>query len=563
MQPLGYSIEQTSLSAQPLDLPDTSSKITVVASDVVKNLLDRVKISILDFTGKSSIALSSVGLAASLGMLLASMDDKDKKAMILGIPVEALTDELETEIHKELGQLSLKHAYVKHLGQKQAISCTNFIATKDATRDEQFEKRLSECYQTEKLECPVSCIADVTETYINDGKINNLFGGYSEAQRHEITAAIVNAMSFDFKGIWETSASSDKITTGNFICTTEIDLKKVKMMSTTDNFPIADNGQFIAIAKELKSVNGENLRLVAIKPRVESTSTITFLDSETIDHLIERLNDNKMTLNVKLPKINMETCENQLFKRIHQACEINTLAAVDLSKLGKQADQNLNMIQKITVTVDEQDTCNPLTNAEKTTVKDDPETPDFEFLCPGYIGIVDSEGNRLLDLVIKDDRFLETVENPDSDDLMFDSFDDSDSDDDLTPKRNYTFDARWYAVQKSANNIKNIEDAIETRINEFLSNPLRYGDMTILIQHRFNQDEELEIINARVKCLPEIDIDVVSLDDAKKLKKRILELIGEEYEDLLRLEDFIEYFRVEVQSNAWDALLEKLTASKS
>lgn len=88
---------------QPFNLPDSSFETTSQASDIVKKLLDKVSLGILSAKGvrdDESKVVSSTSLAPVLGMLLACMDDKARKAAVLGISEEQLTDELETQIHK-------------------------------------------------------------------------------------------------------------------------------------------------------------------------------------------------------------------------------------------------------------------------------------------------------------------------------------------------------------------------------------------------------------------------------------------------------------------------------
>lgn len=96
------SLSQT-MQWQPSNIPATSFEITSQASKIVKKLMNKLSLAILCTQGEKddkSKVVSSVSLTPVVGMILLSMDDKARKALILGIPEESLTDELETEIHK-------------------------------------------------------------------------------------------------------------------------------------------------------------------------------------------------------------------------------------------------------------------------------------------------------------------------------------------------------------------------------------------------------------------------------------------------------------------------------
>ncbi|WP_257296020.1 serpin family protein [Endozoicomonas sp. YOMI1] len=254
----------------------------------------------------------------------------------------------------------------------------------------------------------------VTESFVNNKtneKIKTLFDDYSDAGRKQITAVIGNVM--EFRGVWKNSFSSTETALGEFQCESGAIINNVKMMCATDRCHVASTIEFEAIAKEFRSVNGEDLKLVAIIPSIRSATAINNLDSETINHLIGNLNEHQMELELKLPKLDVvDSCDSDLLKKISRALGIS-IEAEDLSRLGQLSRQELNIIQKIKTSIDEKGAQGAIATAAAIVLREcfiEPDEeepiPYFHFDCPGYIAIVDSKGNRLLELIIKDGSFL-------------------------------------------------------------------------------------------------------------------------------------------------------------
>ncbi|WP_422137970.1 serpin family protein [Endozoicomonas sp. ALC020] len=552
---------------QPSNMPATSFEITSQASDIVKKLINKVSIGILctqDAKDHKSKVISSVSLAPVLGMLLLCMDDKAKKALILEIPEESLTDELETEIHKKLGEFSKDHPYGSH--PDQLISCANFIASAFCVRFEQFEKILSECYLTQKLEGAFWDVADVTEAFVKDktkGKIEKLFDGLNE-----VKAVIGNVI--DCRAVWEDSFSPDETAAGRFLCANGTCIDNVKMMSKTETVQCASNRRFRAIAKEFQSVNGEDLKLVAIKPHNKSATAIDKLDSDTINELTEQLNHRQAEYTLTLPKINMDSCDTQLLKKI---CKVfgTDIVAGDLTKLGISADDNLEMLQKIIFSVDEKGaSCAMATVAQ---IQTRCEKPRFDFDCPGYIAILDKKGNRLIELVIKDGSFLECVGDPiistdgesGSNNLAsFNSFYISDSEDDSF----YSEDDSFYSeddqepVHRSKidlpTKIKLVEKDLSA-ITRLSFDPLETIDVSAFIKDCYNPDGKLDIKSAKADN-HRLNMTTSSFDDAKDIKKRILKCIGEGYSCYVNIHERATPIEVSVLINPWKKMIDQITS---
>lgn len=563
MTPIGHSIKSISMSSQPLNLQDTHTGTTLQASDIAKKLIDKVSFGILNSEGKKSTVASPTSLTPVLGMLLACIDDNAKKESILGIPEGTLTEELETEVHKELGKFSKDNPYGGH--PEQLISCANFIASAFHVRDEQLEKILSECYQTKKLESNQWNVAEVTEDFVKEktkGKIKKLFD-----DTNEVTATIGNVM--EFRGVWEDSFSPDKTAPQSFLCADGTRINNVKMMVKTETIQCASNSKFAAIAKEFKSVNGEDLKLVAIKPRKESATAIDNLDSETINELTKQLNYKEAKYQLSLPKIKVkDSCDTKLLEKMCEALGTDIIVAGDLTRLGLAADQDLEVLQKIVLSVDEEGASGSMATVAKILTRSVSGTSHFDFDCPGYIAIVDKEGNRLIELVIKDGSFLEFDGDPvistdgkqsskkmasfnpfdmyDSEDDIFDSDDDiSDSDDDSS---NNPLLNKQEEVQKNLSLIKDLSfKTFET------------VDVSTYINKFYNPNGYLDIQSADANNT-NLTVSFSSLDSAKKFKESVLESIGEKNGNLIRVNKSSFSVEVYVSIREWDKMIDKITS---
>ena len=390
-----------SVPLEPLTPPDTSSRSDLSASDIVAKLMDTVSFAILSITDKKSRVVSSASLAPVLGMVLACMKDNAKKELLLKIPPGSLTEELEIEIHQKLGEFSKDRPYDE---TGKIISAANFVGTASITTDQYLDRILSECYQTQTLEIDKENVADAADTFVKEktkGKIKQLFDDLTEYERNQISLVLGNVM--EIRGVWREAFPLNSEASCRFLCA-DGTMKNVRKMRIKENLHFASNKVFTAIAKDFRSENGEDLKLVAITPNKTSATAINKLDSETINHLISKLDESKAEITLDLPVIEVKQGgDTELLEKITDALG-TSITAQDLSRLNPSPTYNLRMVQKIKVSVDEQGADSTIATAAIAASRGGENT--FNIDCPSYIAIVGSKGNRLLEMVIKDDSFL-------------------------------------------------------------------------------------------------------------------------------------------------------------
>ncbi len=445
------------------------------------------------------------------------------------------------------------------------ISCANFIASAYHLSHEQLEKILSECYQTRKLESNFWDVAEVTEAYVKGktkGKIDKLFDGSGE-----VKAALGNVM--EFRGLWEDSFSPDETAAGSFLCAngTCID---VEMMSKTETVQCASNRKFTAIAKEFQSFNGENLKLVAIKPRQQSATAIDHLDSDTINELTEQLNYNEAKYRVTLPKIKVvDSCDTKLLEKICEALGTEIVAG-DLTRLGLPADLDLDVLQKIVLSVDEEGASGKMaTVAAVSTRSAGFGFSSFSFDCPGYMAIVDKEGKRLIELVVKDGSFLEfvgdpiitTAEKPSSDKVASSNFFDmSESEDDMSDYGGVISDYEDDSSYVEPADKKEILQKDLSQIKRLSFMSFETADVSTYINKTYNPNGRFDITSAEATDR-KLKIKLSSLDDAEKLQEIISESIGEkDYMNSVRLSKGLFSVDLDVSVGGWLAMIDKITS---
>ncbi|USE36519.1 serpin family protein [Endozoicomonas sp. SCSIO W0465] len=479
--------------------------------------MDKVSLTLLAMTEDASTALSPASLAPVLGMVLACIEDNNKKESILGIPEGSLTPDLESDIHQELGKFSIKYPY--NSDDRKPVSSANFIASDYAHRDEYLDQILSTYYQTEKLNDDTKKVADITDLFVHGktrGEMKTLFDGLDESQRENVRAVLGNVM--EFRGAWETRFDPAHTTSGHFLCADGSRVDNAKMMCTTEKVQYAKNTKFVAIAKELQS----GLKFVAIKPHLPSATAISTLSRPTINSLKHQLNDEgKVNVELTLPKIDVAgSCDTVLLEKIEQALG-TTITAQHLSRLGTAPSDDLHMVQKLIASIDEEGAYGKIATAAVTTARGFERTPCFDFNCPGYMCIVDREGNPLLELVIKDGSFLVCDGSP-----KITPAKDATSDD-----KHNTSDDEWFerivdenrfSSAPRPNRQKPIGNAPDDKTKDLIS-----IDVNTLIQQRFNPNGEFKITAISMDKM-DLSIRVNSSEEANKLRERILESIGKE-----------------------------------
>ncbi len=523
-----------SVPLEPLTPPDTSSRSDLSASDIVEKLMDTVSFAILSITDKKSRVVSSASLAPVLGMVLACMKDNAKKELLLKIPPGSLTEELEMEIHQKLGEFSKDRPYDE---TGKIISAANFVGTASVTTDQYLDRILSECYQTQTLEIDKEKVADAADTFVKEktkGKIKQLFDDLTEYERNQISLVLGNVM--EIRGVWREAFPLNSEASCRFLCANGT-MKNVRKMRIKENLHFARNKVFTAIAKDFRSENGEDLKLVAITPNKTSATAINKLDSETINHLIGNLDENKTEITLDLPVIEVKKGgDTELLEKITDALG-TSITAQDLSRLNPSPTYNLRMVQKIKVSVDEQGADSTIATAATAASRGGENT--FNIDCPSYIAIVGSKGNRLLEMVIKDDSFLV----PDGSPVI-------------------TIPEGWKDVDPWHDDQSDYDDDVNTSTLNRLSTPEPFqavNDVSTLIQHGLNPSGELNISSVKLFYDYELSITVDTVDTANKVRQKVFELIDEEeHKNFVDVWERLEPVKVKVTFKAWKALRDKL-----
>ncbi|MGI2027632.1 serpin family protein [Endozoicomonas acroporae] len=527
---------------EPLTPPDASSGSDLSASDIVEKLMDTVSFAILSITDKKSRVVSSASLAPVLGMVLACMKDNAKKELLLKIPPGSLTEELEMEIHQKLGEFSKDRPYDE---TGKIISAANFVGTASVTADQFLDRILSECYQTQTLEIDKENVADAADTFVKKktkGKIKQLFDDLTEYERNQISLVLGNVM--EIRGVWREAFPLNSKASSRFLCA-DGTMKNVRKMRIKEDLHFAGNKVFTAIAKDFRSENGEDLKLVAITPNKTSATAINKLDSETINHLIGKLDESKAEITLDLPVIEVKQGgDTELLEKITDALG-TSITARDLSRLNPSPTYNLRMVQKITVSVDEQGADSTIATAAIAASRGDENT--FNIDCPSYIAIVGSKGNRLLEMVIKDDSFLV----PDGSPVItipkgrkdVDPWHDDQSDDDLWDD-DMSDDEATPSTLTGLSPSKNFQTV---------------GDVSTLIQRGLNPSGELNISGVKLFDDYDLSITVDTVDTANKVIQKVFELIDKkEHKNFVEVRNRSEAIKVKVTFKAWEALCDKL-----
>lgn len=379
------------------------------AKSIVTACMHDLAFELLNPAGKASTVLSSTSLAASLGMLLATMDNHDKER-ILGLAPGELTPQLAMAIDEELGRFSRKHPF--GFGSNQMVSTLNFMASKyNPCHDEDFVNVLTEHYKAKLLTSYGNKnIADVTDEYVNyatGGEIPELLANHP--LRDSIDTTINNVLLF--RGQWANKFDENNTKFRPFMCAdgTTID---VKMMSLTDRigFFVDPNRMFSAIAKPFKQGEKE-LYLLAIATLQPSPDDIGRINKEDIDHLINTaISSTPRKVELTFPVMKINSTNGELLDQIGSFRGIE-ITPDKLKKLGGPTPDTLSTRQTIIAEINEEGASGSVatTTAISTrTVGFDSDHFKFDFDSPGLVFIVDDEGNRVLEAVVKNGDYLVT-----------------------------------------------------------------------------------------------------------------------------------------------------------
>ena len=516
---------------------------------LVKTMIEKIS-SNLCLEGEQSTAHSPASIAPALGMMLACMENNGDKEKLLGIPRGSLTPELEVEIHQTLGEFSRSHTCSNSMGpdENTPIVNFNFCVSDYPVQDEQYQQILSKHYLAPKLEHNHKYPADISDAYVKEktnNRIPTLFDGLSAYERSQTRAVLCNVM--EVKAVWETLFSPDKTFAGRFMREDGNIIENVLMMDTTDSFQLATFKDFTATSKDFKSVNGEDLKLVVIKPVDSSHTRIKDLDRWTINRLMDQLAQSpKKMVKLTLPKMVIESSDDNLLSKINHA--LNTdITAEQLSRLGADSNECLSVAQKIKASIDEQGArIVAASNARVFTRGSSGPAPEaFRVNCPSFIVITDGKDN-ILEATLKCEKFLST-DGP----AIITHFDKPTH----VEERNYQAHSSRILSSSNPSNIGDSRGKASGQIFKRDSDdPLKFSptltsplsppkseeidnkpDLDALIRSKLNRNGEFNI--GRIDTDRRISIQVGSRDQADRLKQEILSSIGEEYAYLVDIWD--------------------------
>ena len=377
------------------------------AAKVARNLVEKTSLDLLKSgLGRNlkSTVLSPVSISPVLGMLLAAMDNQTSKEELLGLPPKSLTEELETQIHRELGAFSRAHPFT----EESAVATVNFLTSLRPITSQAFIDALQSTYDTE-VQIVDSNVAKTTDEYVahkTAGRITNVFGDATEKERKCVRLALGNVL--NFQGFWENSFDKSDTSAGQFYCLDGSIINNVQMMHQPDDLSFSNYAGFEAMAKPFDSDDGKPLKLVVIKPRSDSTRSLSDLTSGLINDLIDASTKaDKQAGYLTLPRIQIEYTDRKLLNSLASATG-RRIHAWDLGNLNLEILDGLNSQSTISVSVDEAGASGSVATVVCIARSGCKMPRLFTLDRPGYFAIVDDSGNRLVEALITDGQFLAT-----------------------------------------------------------------------------------------------------------------------------------------------------------
>ena len=498
------------------------------ATKVARNLVEKTSLDLLKSgLGRypKSTVLSPVSISPVLGMLLAAMNNQTTKEELLDLPPGSLTEELETQIHLELGAFSRAHPFT----EKSAVASVNFLTSLRPITSQAFIKALLRTYDTE-ARIVDSNVAKTTNEYVAQrtaGRITNVFGDATKEQRGCVTLALGNVL--NFQGFWENSFDKSDTSADKFYCLDGSIINNVQMMHQRGDLSFADYAGFEAMAKPFDSDDGKPLKLVAIKPRNDgdSTSSLSNLSSVLINELIDASTKaDKQAGYLTLPRIQIKHTDHKLLDSLASATG-RRIRPLDLGNLNVDMFDELKSQSTISVSVDEAGASGSV--ATVAYISRSGNMPRlFTLNRSGYFAIVDDSGNRLVEALITNGQFLAT-DGPASITLPSKP---SGGNSSLKGSLEATDGPASITLpSKPSGGNSSLKGSLEK------SSPLVSQGLLARVQNTLNPDGQLNIV--RVSDSSDIfRIEVRSLDVANTLKSKILQLIDPRLADDVRLMEF-------------------------
>lgn len=527
--------------------PVASGQRLVSAQQAVDHCVQQLCDQLLIGPDNASRAFSSASLVPVLGMMLAAMNDRSQKEVILGLPQGSLTPGLEQEIHNLLGQTSRYLASGNH----SAVTSANFLVSAPEQENPSLNKVLRESYSAETQVVNIGEVTKATNELVTRKTQGQVTGVFEDRQAPcNVELLLGNVLSF--QGMWSAPFRKTRTHPQSFHCANHQTIKNVLMMHITEKVQHAQYGGFSAIAKNFKSDDDDQpLRFIAILPNDENLHTIDQLDHGTI-HVLLNLLDRSPLESCKLciPKIEIDAVDDQLLDKLHATLGVQFTPDV-LSGLRLTANGRLGIHNTLKVSLSEKGVKGSVTNVMYSSRGMHTEQDrEFFFNRPGYFAIIDGS-DPLVEAVIKDGKYLVTdgtAKYVDTSSYIRDS---------LEPLHSRRVEEK--TVRK---NSTKIPKTTATQNKEDIST----SEYLPLLNKEFNYDRVLNIKGFETDD-NNFDIVVGSDDEIAILRDRVLEEIGR------GLEQFVvsmshdcrdeHVFKVRVDFTGKDELFKLLKKKKS
>ena len=384
--------------------PPAPGQRSVIAREAVDRCLQKLcdQLAIRP-TYKGSTAFSSVSLVPLLGMMLAAMHDSSEKELLLELPTGSLTPELEEEIHNLLGATSKRIASANNSG----VFSANFLVSAPPYENPRLNDALERYYGAETKVVSIDEVVNATNELVKRKTQGHITRVLEDCHARFGTELLLGNV-LSFQGLWSDPFKESLTYPESFHCADHQTIKKVMMMHITENVQHAQYGGFSAIAKNFKSDDDQPLRFIAILPSDENLHTIDELDHETINILLNLLNQSQLEpCELCIPKIEIDSVDDRLLENLCDILGVKFTPDV-LSGLKLSAASKLNIHNTLKVSLNEKGVKGSVTNVlHSHRGWSTQQNREFFFNRPGYFAIVDGS-DRLVEAVIKDGKYLVT-----------------------------------------------------------------------------------------------------------------------------------------------------------
>ena len=486
----------------------------VSAQPAVDHCVQQLGNQLLIGPDSASRAFSSASLVPVVGMMLAAMDDRSKKEVILGLPKDSLTPKLETEIHNLLGATSKRIASANITG----VFGANFLVSAPEQENRALNDVLWQSYRAETRVVNIGEVAKATNELVKQrtqGQITSVFEDCKATSNVELLLGNV----LSFQGLWSEPFRPARTYPQSFRCANHQTIKNVLMMHSTERVQHAQYSGFSAIAKNFKSEDDQQLRFIAILPNDKNLHTIDRLDHGTISVLLNLLDRSPLEFcKLCIPRIEIDSVDDQLLDKLHATLGVQFTPDV-LSGLRLTTNCSLGIHSTLKVSLNEKGVKGSVANVMFSSRGTDTEGYwEFCFDRPGYFAIVDG-ADRLVEAVIKDGKYLVTDGTPRC--VNTSSY---------MPAPVEPLHSRRVEEKTVRKNSSKMPKTTATRIRKGNST----SEYLPLLNKKFNYDGALSIkdVDSYSNFL---EIEVGSEDEAVILQTRVLNVIGPKFKAFVEI----------------------------